>query len=150
MESTVARRFSFRLQAVLDLRQQQYRELERQAMQLMADRRRFEQRINQLQTMIEETSLSSRPGVPISPAEVVTCSKYVARLGEEVSVAESERMTLQQKLQEKRQELTASRQQIDCLESLRERKLASHKKSCERGEQLDIEDTITRRWSRQE
>ena len=119
-------------------------------MQLIAVRRQHEQMASQLQSLIAQSSDSLLVGEHVSKAAVVASTNYAVRLGERLAENELKRTNLMKELRQRNLLLVKTRQKIDHLERLRERKLAKHRKIRERKESLNDQDEIIRRWSQRQ
>ena len=139
----MARRFQFRLQTVLRVRELREREAQRRVAELRAELARLDQLDRQTADEIraqQEALRGLQSGVALNPGELSRGRAWIAHLQRTLAQRQIVRSGLLRELDQRLTDWRAARQQLRILQKLRERRWAEYVHGRQQAEQLESDE----------
>jgi len=139
----VAKRFQFRLQTVLRVRELRERDAKRRVAETRAELARIDQLDRQTADEIraqQEALRRLQAGAALSPPELSRGRAWIAHLQRTLAQRQLARAGLLRELEQRLAEWRAARQQLRILEKLRERRWAEYVHDRQRAEQAESDE----------
>lgn len=140
----------FRLQRVLDLKEQMEDALQLEVAGIEGRRRQLEYELDSLRNKWTERSTSQLGNgpEPLDPGEIEALAEYLASLERQIRTGDANLEQVEQQLRAKRAELETAYQERELLQRLKERRAASEELEERRRDTRALEDMSTSQYVR--
>ena len=143
----MAKKFKFRLEGLLKVREFSEKNLKIELGQLLKEAQKVRERIQKLQDDLEEGHQSqeaiTKQGTDSEMLKFYP--RFIQAKGEDIQNQENLLRSLERKIEKKRDELSLARGNVKMIENLKEKEKTSFKKEQEKKQQMDIEDILQMR-----
>jgi flagellar FliJ protein len=147
------KRFRFRLQRVLDLREQHEKDRARSLGEAQSDEQRQRERLEEAASRLESAAASVRGKAAVEPVPAGTLRNLglaVEAAQENVNRAEDRHREAQANVEEERARFHEARKDRRVVERLRERREETWTEEATRADQKEIDQIAARRWKKED
>ena len=144
------KRFDFRLAKLLKYHQQRQKQADLALHRASLDRDAAQNEVTHLHEQIENACrLNEAVGKPIEPTRREQSLRHAEQICQTLQVAEEKFKVAERCFREAQSQRTAITQDVEMLLHLRTRELSEHQDEIARRQQIELDDVVMKRWSRQ-